>query len=393
MLNFSVNIYLQKTFAMKSIANLLVLALLASNIFAQTYDPNKVTAFFQDQQYDEAIAYLKPIAQADSSNIPVLAYLAYAYNVSENSIAAARYYERILAVDSTNVSANQNLANLYLQRRETDAELLTERLIRLQPNRSIHYRNKGQLLDRRKVKDSAAAFFEKAYGLDSHDLRNVSAFADILIDTSNYVKADSILQAGLQLDSMYVPLLMSAIRSAYETEKYDEAITYGERLVAQQEVTIKPLTQLILAYYHLEQYAECIELCEYMRQQEIQTEAVKYYEAKAWAKLGKYERSNELLRECLASAIADRAEMYYYALADNAEETGNYTSAIANYDTAYYLFKAPLVKYNVGRIYQTKLKNTEVADKYFRKYLLLADTSKADEKKIYQYLRRRNFRK
>lgn len=90
---------------------------------------------------------------------------------------------------------------------------------------------------------------------------------------------------------------------------------YGGRLVAQQDVTIKPLTQLILAYYHLEQYTECIEVCD---------------------------------------SFSERAEMYYYALADNAEETGNYTSAITNYDTAYYLFKAPIVKYNLGRIYQTK---------------------------------------
>lgn len=378
---------------MKSVILLIVVTLFATDTFTQTFDPNKVTSFFQDQQYEEAIDYLQPLAANDSNNIQLLAYLAYAYNVSENTNAAAQYYARILGIDSTNVSANHNLANLYMQRRESDAELLISRLIRLQPQRSLHYRNKGQLLDRRKEKDSAAQYFEKAFHLDPQDLRNISAFADILIDTGNYVKADSILSAGLQLDSMYIPFLITSIRSAYETDKYEQVIIYGRRLMAQQDVTIKPLTQLILAYYHLQKYSECIEICEYLRQQEIETEAVKYYEAKAWAKMGKYERSNELLHECLASAISERAELYYYALADNYEETGSYTRAISIYDTAYYLFKAPLVKYNVGRIYQTKLKNRELADKYFQRYLFLADTSKADEKKIYEYLQNRKFRK
>lgn len=374
---------------MKNICLLLLSSLFAADIVAQTFDANKVMAYFQDQQYEDAINYLKPLAATDSNNVQLLGYLAYAYNVTENVNTAASCYARILAIDSINVSANQNLASIYMNRNEKEAQVLTSRLIRLQPLRSAHYRNMGHLLDRRKEKDSAIIFFEEAYRLDPQDLRNISALADILIDTRNLPKADSILALGMVIDSMYIPFLISAVRSAYENERYEGAIIPGRRLIDQQDVTIGPLTQLILSYYHLNRYDECIDACEYLRQHEIETEAVKYYEAKARSKIGDYTRSNELLRECLTSAISERAELYYYALADNYEEVGNYARAIANYDTAYYLFKAPLVKYNVGRIYETRLKNPAMANKYFKTYLLLADTSTPDEKKVYYYLQKR----
>jgi tetratricopeptide (TPR) repeat protein len=186
-----------------------------------------------------------------------------------------------------------------------------------------------------------------------------------------------------------VPLLVSAIRLAYETENYEQTIVPGERLIRLGEVTLKPLTQLILSYYTLSRYQECIAVCNYLKQQEIITEAVNYYEAKAWAKLGKFDQSNELLRLCIESAISERAEMYYSALADNYETTGFYVKAIAHYDTAYYLFRDPVVKYNLGRIYETRMKNPMMANKYFKSYLSMADTSTRDEKKIYRYLHER----
>src|SRR5688572_27428088 len=125
---------------MKAIYLLLLTHFFANYITGQTFNVNKIMTYFQDQQYEDAIHYLKPIAATDSNNIQVLGYLAYAYNVTENVNTAATYYARILAIDSTNISANQNLASIYMNRNSHVAELLTSRLMRLQPARSLHYR-------------------------------------------------------------------------------------------------------------------------------------------------------------------------------------------------------------------------------------------------------------
>jgi tetratricopeptide (TPR) repeat protein len=363
----------------------------SSLIFAQdkVFEQTKVMAYFQNQEFEEAIRYLLPFSLQDTSNTQLLGYVAYAYHMSDQLKSAANYYEKILTIDSQNISANQNLANLYSNKNPDTTQFLTSRLIRLQPGKALHYRSMGNLYDRKKEKDSALKFYEAAYQISPDDPRNIASFADILLDVKNYNKADSIISLGLSHDSLYVPLLVSAIRLAYETENYEQTIVPGERLIRLGEVTLKPLTQLILSYYTLSRYQECIAVCNYLKQQEIITEAVNYYEAKAWAKLGKFDQSNELLRLCIESAISERAEMYYSALADNYETTGFYVKAIAHYDTAYYLFRDPVVKYNLGRIYETRMKNPMMANKYFKSYLSMADTSTRDEKKIYRYLHER----
>ena len=81
--------------------------------------------------------------------------------------------------------------------------------------------------------------------------------------------------------------------------------------------------------------------------------------------------------------------MYYYNLALNYESLKQYKKAVANYDTAYYLFKNPVMNYNSGRICETDLKNTPLAKKYYTAYLAKANPVEADEKKAYEYVKAR----
>ena len=83
------------------------------------------------------------------------------------------------------------------------------------------------------------------------------------------------------------------------------------------------------------------------------------------------------------------AEWYYNDLGDNYEELKNYKEAVAHYDTAYYLFKDPIMLYNCGRISESLLKNTAMARKYFMLYLKTAHPQSPEEKKAYNYVRTR----
>ncbi|GAC1432791.1 MAG: hypothetical protein NVSMB7_08560 [Chitinophagaceae bacterium] len=79
--------------------------------------------------------------------------------------------------------------------------------------------------------------------------------------------------------------------------------------------------------------------------------------------------------------------MYYYNLGDNYEAMNQFTMAVKQYDSAYYLFKSPLMKYYTGRIYESTLKNEKLARKYYLQYLKFATPQSADEKKAYEYIR------
>src|ERR1700733_9340094 len=64
--------------------------------FAGGVDKEKVMDLFQDQQFDEAVAYLSPVLKADSDNVPVLNYTGYAYYMQNDEQAAIACYRRML---------------------------------------------------------------------------------------------------------------------------------------------------------------------------------------------------------------------------------------------------------------------------------------------------------
>ena len=161
------------------------------------------------------------------------------------------------------------------------------------------------------------------------------------------------------------------------------------KLIAQNDITLSALTQVALAYYNLKQYKDCIRVCEFMLTHDLEIESVYYYESRAWAKLNQFEKSNELLQVCLDKAISKTAELYYYNLGSNFESLKQYKKAVANYDTAYYLFKNPVMCYNCGRIYESNLKNMKLAKKYYALFLKNAKPENPEEKKAYEYVKAR----
>jgi tetratricopeptide (TPR) repeat protein len=361
----------------------------ASN--AQSPDKEKITDFFQNQQYEDAIDYLKPFYLKDSGNIQTLNALGYAFYMNDNRELARIYYQKIFNTDSNNISANQYLANINVSDNHYDAaRTFVVRLIHINPSRSSYSRILAGIFKKNREEDSARFYYEHAYRLAPADKKNIMAYADILINDSNYLRADSILKVGLTKDSNNISYLKLLFQSSYDSKNYIGMIPPGEKLIALGELPIPILSKLVFAYYTLKKYGDCILLCQLMDSNVIAQESTYYYESMSWAKLEKYALSNELLVKCLSYSISKTSELYFYNIARNNESLKNYQKAISNYDTAYYLFKNPLMLYYEGRIYDEHLKNYKSAKSYYSKYLLVAKPETAEEKKLYRFVKNRN---
>ncbi len=359
------------------------------NAYAQTsLETNKVMGYFSNQQYEEAISYLTTLETRDSGNLQLLGYLAYANHMNDNYVVAENYYKRMLNIDSNNIAALQYISNDDNTEVEK-AQILTRRLINLQPKKPSYYKNMGGILRKMNQKDSALMYYKQAFDLGSTDYRYVAAYADILLDQKQVAKADSLLEIGLLTDSLNIAYLTLRIRSAYEAKDYKNVLVPGERLIRTGEKTLNPFLKLALSYYNLKMFNDCIRVCDYLLSQGFQVESVYYYQAKSWAKLHDYVKSNELLEVCLTNAISNTAEMYYYNLGENNEAIRQYKKAVSYYDSAYYLFKNPDMMYNAGRISESNLKNEKLARKYYGKYLEKATPQSGDGKKVYEYVRNR----
>jgi len=350
-------------------------------------DKARVMEYFQEQDYSAALDYLRPALEADSGNVLLLGWAGYAWYMSDRPRESGDCYRRVLALDSANVSA---LHYLLLLGDSVAVEMdYARRLIALQPGKSAWWRIMGGLLAKERKGDSAFGCFSRAYALAPGDVRAVISYADALIDRHLMSQADTILDSALVVDSMNVSLLKLRIRSAYMAQDYATVAIPGERLVRSGDPSVVALTEVVLAYYDSKLYKDCIRVCEHMLALGLQMESVYYYEARACTKIKDYARSNELLNFALSKAISGTAEWYLDARSDNFEAMKDYGKALANIDTAYYLFKDPVTLYNCGRLAETGLKNMGLARKYYRRYLMVAQPKTAEEKRAYRFVKER----
>lgn len=352
-------------------------------------DKSRVMDYFQNQQFDEAISYLATAIDEDSANAGVLGYLGYAYYMTDRGTAAERCYKRILGLDSGSVSALYYLETIVGRDDPDQALGYVVRLTSLQPSKAAWWRTKGELLRRLRQSDSAYAAFMTAYGLAPEETKNVTALAEMLIERKNFTAADSILDIALGRDSLSFPVIKTRMRSAYSAKDFAAVTPLGERVMRLNLPDVNVQSWLALSYYNLKQYPDCIRACEFLTDAGYDVEAVLYYESRALSKLARYDESNELLQICLKKAIEPTAEWYYHDRADNFEGKHQYKAALSHYDTAYYMFHSPLMLYNAGRVAETGLKDISLARKYYRRYLTTGRPVDAEERKAYDYVRRR----
>ena len=354
-----------------------------------SYDRVAVLNYLQNQEYEEAVSYLAPIVKADSGNSGLLGYAGYAYYMTEDNGSAAACYRRLLGIDSNNIPALHYLLLMSANERPADAMEYASRLLRLQRDRAPWWRAMGELFSRVNQKDSALVYFGEAYSRAPGDVRTIAGLADLLLERKDFGRVDSILDFAQGRDSLNPTLNKLAVRAAYLSQHFARAIAPGERLVRSDEVAFQGLTQLALSYYNLKQYPDCIRVCEHMLDLGLVEQSIYYYDSRAWSKLKEYRRSDSLLGLAVKMAVLPQAEWYYDDLAANHEALREFRQAVANYDTAYYLFKDPTVLYACGRICETEIHDLSRARRYYLRYLEVARPRTAEEKQAWAWVRKR----
>jgi tetratricopeptide (TPR) repeat protein len=379
-------------FSSKFISLLLAATLFSTISAAQTsadqVDKNKVAAFFQNEQYTEAIEYLESRKVATSSDLNLLNDLGYSYFKGKNYTLAQQQYGKVLALDSLNFTANNYTASINFIKKDYKNELFYyERLLRIQPEIAGLYKLTGDAYTHLSKTDTAGIFYAKAYNMQPANTKIAAAYVDNLLDQLSYATADSVTNAFLNKDSLNATIIDLSIRSYTSQNKHNRAAALSKHWLLSGEIVPKTSVDLARANYTIKDYNMCFLLCDTLLKQGIETESLLYYASQAKYKLNDFTASNELLKRCLSLAISKNTNVYYFSKADNFEALKQYKKAIAAYDTAFYLFKDPLALYNIGRVYEQGLKNKTSAYQYYKKYLAFAKPASKDEQRVYAYVK------
>ncbi len=351
-------------------------------------DRSKVMEYLQEQQYDQMIAYLQPLA--DGSEPKDLSLLAYAYQQSGKLNDAAGIYEHILLLDSNAVPARQSLAGIRMQQKQYRQALLHyQHLLPLRPRNASLWKQLSTAAYALGQADSGFAWLSRAYQLDPTDGWVAEALAEQWIAKKDYEIADAIIYAYLQTDSLNTAILELAAKTAYSLKRYARAVDIGAQLRQQQVVSPASFSYITAACYQLKRYRDCIAIYDYLKQNQVGTENITYYAALACTELKEFKKSNALLQDCIAMAKSDMLETYYHCASLNYESLRQYKPALACLDSSYYLSHRILRLYSMGRIYEANLDNTAVATKYYKRFLQLYKNDGPGEKDIYEYLKGR----
>ena len=373
-----------------TIAFLFFVNFYTTNLFAQQagIDKNKIADYFQNEQYNDAVKYLDSNTANYPHDLYLLNSLGYAYYMTKDFSKSEENYLKAFLSDTLNFTANKYLAAIYTNYKQYDKALsYYNRLVKSQPQNGMLYKYMGDVYAEKDNTDSALLMYSAGYNLQPANPKIVSAYASELLSEKNYKQADSVLNAFLANDSANVSAMVLAVRSAYEQQNYKQAATFSNRWKNVDFIDVNTTVHLAISNYNLKNYPLSFHLCDTLMQRGIDVESVLYYASRAMYKLNQFKKSNELLVQCLGKAISANAGTYLSSKADNFEALKQYKKAIAAYDTAYYLFKNPLSLYNIGRLYESGLKNTKVAYEYYAKYLKSGKPESEDEKRVYAYVK------
>lgn len=348
----------------------------------------RVMEFLQEQQYDEAITYLRTII--DTTNVQDVALLAYTCYQAGQVPEATAYYEKVLQLDSMHLIAHQCLAAISLQQEH----LLTamdhyRKVTMLRPQNALAWKQLGLTALNAQQADSGIAWLSRSYTLNPADPKVVARLVEEWIDKKRYGAADTLINTFLAKDSSSALVLMTGARTSFLLKDYQRTLIFGEKLQQLNIASPKTFLYVTAAAYNLKKYDVCIATNEYLTARNASSENIIYYAAMGYSQLKKYKESNELLQTCIDMAKSASLDNYYTGMSINYEALGQYKPAIASLDTAYYLFHQPLKQYSIGRIYDAHLKNESIATRYYKRYMQLYKGETPEEREIYQYLKRR----
>jgi tetratricopeptide (TPR) repeat protein len=349
---------------------------------------DRVMEYLQDQQYDEAIAYLRPAV--DSNDARQQALLAYTYYQAGKIPEAVTVYQKVLQLDSNHLTAHQSLATINMQQdHPLTAVEHYKKVVMLRPQSAIAWKQLSLAAFNAMQQDSGFAWLNKAYTLNPYDPKVVSRLAEEWIEKKRFGMADTLINTFLAKDSSSAIVLMTGTRTSYLLKDYNRTLISGEKLKQLNIASPNTFIYVAAAAFNLKKYKDCIAVYDYLNARNAGSENIIYYAAMAYTQLKEYTKSNELLQICINMAKSVSLDNYYTGMSVNYEALGLYKPAVASLDTAYYMFHQPLKQYSIGRIYDAHLKNEAMATRYYKRYIQLYKGETAEEKEIYNYLKTR----
>ncbi len=315
------------------------------------------------------------LAKGDSLDKDILLRIGRCNFLLGASNAAIRPYERVLQLDSVNVTALNQLGSLYARNADYENALSCfVHLTRLDSTSSYYCKQVGTMASRAADKLTAIYWFRKTLDLNPRDSEASLALGNLLMDLEAYDQVDVVVEEALAVDPQFKPLLLLQASSWLKQQDYESVIISINNLLENSDTTAVYARMLGISYFRTQDYNKVIACMKFLLSNLYAQDWIYFYMGVASRELGDVNASITWFRLAAQESISSNTKTYYSHLGQSYEDVGNYTQAIKAYRAAYNYSKDNILLYHLARNYDVYYKDKATALEYYKKYLESDDT-------------------
>lgn len=323
-------------------------------------------------QFEKALSVLQ---LADTLDKEILLRLGQCNFRLGASGGAIQPFERVLRLDSGNITALNHLGQLYGRDGDFSKALSCfVKLIVLDSSNAYYFKQAGSMAMRLNEVGRARQWYTQALRLNARDTESAVALANTLMTMEQYQTVDSIVEAAMVQEPSFKPLILLRARSAFEQREYKSVVAACNQLLEMSDTTAVAARLLGISYFHLGEYESVISCMRFLLTNNYDFEWVYYYMGVAFRELGDSQGSVDWLKLAVEKSLSENTSSYYTQLGQSYEALGDHPAAIKAYRAAYDFSKEGILLYHLARNYDVYYKDKATAAAYYQRYLESDDT-------------------
>ncbi|MDB5130594.1 MAG: cellulose synthase subunit BcsC [Mucilaginibacter sp.] len=357
---------------MKSIFLFLVIIAIGTMAFGQSIKPDGALLldYYQTQRFAEAADYLKKIYPEPVTDIKALSSLAYTSSMAGRLPEAGDYYQRLYVADTTNTAVLFSLGSVNARRGDNVKALSFYKKILLRDSTNFSVYKQMATLSRSSGNfGEAILYFQKANKLNPVEPDVAYDLATFYINLKLYNKADSTVTTALRADTANLLLLFAKAETDYRLNNFPETVTVCNKLIRSGSQTGIVINMLGTSYYKLKNYNQSISAFKLLEQSKTSSETSYYYTAMSYKALGNHAGAVSYFNKAIKEALSENANSYYGEMADSFDKMHQLKNAVSAYQKSLLYGVMPLTYYALANLYDTEMKNKDMAARYYKKYL------------------------
>jgi tetratricopeptide (TPR) repeat protein len=376
---------------MKSILFFLFLICLNGIVSAQQSsksDDALLLEYYQNQHFAEAADYLKKTYPEPVSDIKILSSLAYASSMAGRLPEANDYYQRVYATDTTNTAVLFNLGSINARRGDNRQALSFYKRVLLKDSTNFNvYKQMATLSQNMGSTTDAIMYYQKANKINPTEPDVAYDLTSFYINMKLYQKADTIVTIAIQADTADMLLLTGKAQIDYQLKKFPDCVTLCNKLIQSGGQTSEVISMLGNSYYNLKKYNDCINALKQLEQTKTASEISYYVMAMSYKALHNQAMAVTYFDKAIKEALSVNVNSYYSEMADSYDQMHQLKNAANAYQKSLLYGVMPLTYYSLANLYDTELKNKQLALRYYKKYTK-SDPQK-DQQSYLVYAKRR----